>query len=102
MNNIINKLLSFGNKFMSEMHLRETAMRDKSGFTYSAVGPFTKNKQQIQKLNETKDFRYIFKNELDKSHFQHDMAYVNFKDLARKTDSVLDDKEFEITQKFKV
>ena len=44
MNNIINKLLSFGNKFMSEMHLRETAMRDKSGFTYSAVGPFTKNK----------------------------------------------------------
>lgn len=51
---------------------------------------------------KTKDFRFIFKNELDKSYFQHDMAYVNFKDLASKTHSVLDDNEFEITKKFKV
>ena len=44
MNEIINKFLLAGDKFMPEMHLRQ------SGFTYSAWGPFTKNKEIIQKL----------------------------------------------------
>ena len=64
---------------MPEMHLKQT------GFTYGASGPFTKNKQRIQKFKETGgDTKYIYKNELDKACFQHDMAYGGFKDSARK------------------
>ena len=62
---------------MSEMHLRQ------SGFTYSACVPFAKNKERIKKLKETGDSRYIYQNKLDKACFQHDMAYGDFKDLAR-------------------
>ena len=79
---------------MPEMHLKEP------GFTYSACGPFTKNKERIQKFKETGDTSYIYKNELDKTCFQHDMAYVNFKDLERRTasDKVLRDKAFNIAE----
>ena len=45
-----------------------------TGFTYSACGPFTINKQRVQKFKETGDTSYIYKNELDKTCFQHDMA----------------------------
>ena len=69
MNDIINKFLLAGDKFIPEMHLR------KPGFTYSACGSFTKNKQRIQKSMQTLDKKYIYKNELDKACFQHDMAY---------------------------
>ena len=75
MNNIINKRLLAGDKFMSEMHLRQPQS------TYSACGPFTKNKEGIQKFKKTGDSRYIYRNELDKACFQHDMAYEDFKDL---------------------
>ena len=73
---------------MSQMHLKQP------GFTYSACGPLTKNKERIQKLKETGDTSYIYKNELDKVCFWHDMAYGDFKDLARRTasDKVLRDK----------
>ena len=54
---------------MPEMHLRQ------SGFTYSASGPFTKNKEKIKKFKETGDSRYICQNELDKVCFEHNMAY---------------------------
>ena len=54
------------------MHLRQC------GFTYSANGPFTKNKEGIKKFKETGDSRYIYQNELDKTFFQHDMAYGYF------------------------
>ena len=64
---------------MPEMHLKQ------SGFTYSACGPFTKNKDRIQKFKKTGDTNYIYKNELDKACFQHDMAYEDFKDLAKRT-----------------
>ena len=47
MNDIINKLLLAGDKFMPEMHLRQPQ------FTYSACGPFTKSKERIQKLKKT-------------------------------------------------
>ena len=47
------------------------------------LGPFTINKERIKKFKETGDTNYIYKNELDKACFQHDMAYGYFKDLAR-------------------
>ena len=92
MNQIVNKFLLAGDKFMPEMHLRQP------GFTYSACGPFTKNKQRIQKFMETGDTNYIYRNELDRACFQHDMAYEDFKDLKRRTqsDKVLKNKAFEI------
>ena len=94
MNETFNKFLLAGDKFMPEMHLKQP------GFTYSACGPFTKNKERIQKFKETGDTSYIYKNELDKACFQHDMAYGDFKDLARRTasDKVLRDKEFNIAK----
>ena len=75
---------------MPEMQLKQP------GFTYSACGPFTKNKERIQKFKKTGDTNYIYENELDKTCFQHDMAYEDFKDLARKTasDKVLRNKGF--------
>ena len=54
---------------MPEIHLKQP------GFTYSACEPFTKNKERIQKFKETEDKNYIYKNELDKTCFQHDMAF---------------------------
>ena len=93
MNEIINKFLLAGDKFMSEMHLRDPIVG-----TYSACGPFTKNKQRSQKFMETGNRSVIFKNKLDEECFQHDMAYGNFKDLKRGTqsDKVLKDKAFKI------
>ena len=72
-----------GDKFMPEMHLRQ------SGFRYSACGQFAKNKERMKKFTEIGDSRYIYHNELDKSCFQHDMAYEDFTDLSRRTDSNL-------------
>ena len=71
-------------------------MLGKPGFTYSAYRPFTKNKERIQKFKETGDTNYIHKNELDKPCFEHDMAYGDFKDLAKRiaSDKVLRDKTF--------
>ena len=41
--------------------------------------------------------RYIYQNILDKTCFQHEMAYRNFKDLNRRTaDNVLHDKAFNV------
>ena len=79
---------------MPEMHLKQP------GFTYSACGTFTKNKERIQKFKETGDTKYIYKNELDKACFQHDMAYWDFKDLARRTatNKVLRDKAFNLAK----
>ena len=47
---------------------------------------------------QTRDTNYIYKNELDKACFQHDMAYGKYKDLKRRTksDKVLKDKAFAI------
>ena len=44
MNEMMNKLLLVGDKFMPEMHLKQP------GFTYSACGLFTKNKERIEDL----------------------------------------------------
>ena len=62
---------------MPEINLKQP------GFTYSVCGTFTKNKETIQKFKEAGGTSYIYKNELDKACFQHDMAYGDFKDIAR-------------------
>ena len=79
------------------MHLRQP------GLTLSAYGPFTKNKEKIQKFKETGDSRYIYQNKLDKACFQHDMAYGDFKDLTRITasDKILCDKAFNFFKNIK-
>ena len=91
-NEIINKFLLVSDKFMPEMHLRQP------GFTYSACGSITKIKERVQKFKETGYTSYIYKNELDKACFHYDMAYGDFKGLAKRTiaDKVLRDKAFKI------
>ena len=95
MNEIVNKFLLSGDKFMPEIHLKQPR------FTYSACDLFTKNKERIQKFKEAGDTSYVYKNELDKACFQHDMACGDFKDLARRTfsDKVLREKAFNIGKK---
>ena len=96
MNNILNKCLLSGYKFMAKLHLRQP------GFTYSAFGPFTninisiykykyniykhKHRERIQKFREARDFKYIYKNNLDKV-FLMISAYSDSKDLTEKTAS---------------
>ena len=63
MNEIVNKFLLAGDKFMPEMHLKQP------GFTYSACVLFTKNKEQIQTFKETGDTSYITKMNLIKLVF---------------------------------
>ena len=65
MNEIVNKFLLAGDKFMPEMHLKQP------GFKYNACGPFTKNKERIQKFRETEDTSYMYKNELDKACLEY-------------------------------
>ena len=65
MNEIVNKFLLEGDTFMPEMHLKQP------GFTYSVCGPFTKNKERIEKFMQTGNIDFICKNELDKATFQH-------------------------------
>ena len=77
MNDIINEFLLAGDKCMPKIHLRQPQ------FTDSACGPFTKNKERIEKFKQTGDSRYIYRNELDKACFQHDIAYGDFKDLTK-------------------
>ena len=92
MNNIINKFLLAGDKFMPEMHLRQPR------FVYSACGPFTRHKERIKEFKRTSDTRYIYRNEIDKACFQHNSAYADHKDLIKRTeaDKVLRDKAYDI------
>ena len=94
MNEIVNKFLLAGDNFMPEMHLKQPR------FTYSACRPFTKNKERIQKFKETGDTSNIYKNKLDKARFQNDMAYRDFKDIARRaaSDKIFRDKTFNIAK----
>ena len=92
MNEILNKFLLVGDKFMPEMHLKQP------GFTDGTCGPFTKNKERIQTFMQTCDTNYIYKNDVDKVCFQHDMDYGKYKDLTKRTqsDKILKDKAFKI------
>ena len=77
---------------MPEMHLKQP------GFIYSACGSFSKNKERIEKFMATGNTDFIYRNELDKDCFQHDIAYGKSKDLEKRTqsDKVLRDKAFKI------
>ena len=92
MNEIVQKLLLVVDKFMPKMHVKQP------GSTYSACGPFTKNKKRTEKFMQTSDTNYIYKNDLDKACFQHDMPNGKYKDLTKRTqsDKVLRDKAFKI------
>ena len=92
MNEIVKKFLLAGDKFMPEMHLKQP------GLHYSACGPFTRNKERIEKFMPTGNTDFIYRNELDKACFLHDMAYDKSKDLTKRTqsDKVLRDKAFKI------
>ena len=94
MNNLINKFLLAGDKFMPEIHLRQAR------FTYSACGPFTRHEERIQKFNETGDTNYVYKNELDKACFIHDAAYSDSKDLTKRTiaDKNIKNRAFDIAK----
>ena len=81
-NSIINKLLLAGDKFMPELDLVDPIVKK-----YSACGPFKEHTQRIQDFLNTGKFSYIYKKDLDKACFQHDMAYNKFKDLEKRTQS---------------
>ena len=100
MNEILKNFSLAEDKFMPEMHLRHPDVFRKWKFTYSACAPFTKNKERIQKFKEPGDSRYVYQNKLNKSCFEHDMAYGDFKDFHRRTapDKILRDKAFKIAK----
>ena len=97
MNEIVNNFLLAGDKFMPQMHLRQL------GFTYSACGPFIKNKDRIEKFIQTGNKNFVYKNDLDKACFQHDIAYGKYKDLTERiqSDKFLRDEAFEIANNSK-
>ena len=68
-------------RFMPVLHCRQP------GFTYTACGPFIKNKTRIQNFKETGDTRYLYQNKLDKSYFQKEIAYGDYNYLPRRTAS---------------
>ena len=92
MNNVINKFLLAGDKFMPGMHLRQPR------FVYSACGPFTRHKERIKEFKRTGDTCYIYRNKLNKACFQQDSAYADHKDFINRTeaDKVLRDKAYDI------
>ena len=92
MDEIVNKCLLMGDKFIPEMHLKQLR------FTYSDCGPFTRDKERIEKFMQTGNTGFIYRNEIDKACFQHDMAYGKSKYLAKRiqSDKVLRDKAFKI------
>ena len=54
MNEVVNKFLLAGDKYMAEMHLKQ------HGFIYRACIPFTKNKERIKKKIKIQDINHIF------------------------------------------
>ena len=78
MNEIVNKFLLADGKFILEMHLKQP------GFTDNAYGPFTRNKERFEKFMQKGNTNFIYRNELDKASFQHDMAYGKSKRFSKK------------------
>ena len=73
----MNKFSLAGDKFMLELHLKQP------GFTYNACGPFTRNKERIEKFMQTANTDFVYRNELDEACFQYDIAYGKSKDLVK-------------------
>ena len=84
-------LVLFVAKEMFKLHLKEP------GFTYSACGQFTKHREVIQKLSETGNSNYLWRNELEKACFNRDAPYFDSKELAQKTvsEKILKDRAYE-------
>ena len=82
---------------MPELHLKHPDL------TNSACGPFIKNKERIQKFRQTGNTNHIFKNDLEKACFQHDLPHGTYKNLTEITQShnVLRDKSFQIASNSK-
>ena len=59
-----------------------------------------KRRKRIQKVRETGNLKHLYRNELDKSCFAHDVAYSDSKDLAKRTisDKTLKDRAYEIAR----
>ena len=91
MNELVNKLLLAGDKLTPEMHLKQHFKQIYLSCLWM---------ERIQKFKGAGHSRYIYRNELDKAYFQHDMAYGDFKVLAKRTasDKVLRDKAFNIAK----
>ena len=73
MNKIVIKFLLVGNKFMRKLHLKQ------GGFTYSACGPSTRDKERIEKFIQTGNADFTYRNELDKLSFNMVWLMVNQK-----------------------
>ena len=88
---IINKFLSMGDKFMPEIHLWDPKV-------YSACGPFTRHQKRIDMFMKEGKLNHIPKNRLDAACFQHDSAYAIYRDRAnrRQSDIVLKDNALKI------
>ena len=84
MNEIINKFLLVGDKFMPEMHLRQPRL------VYSACGPFTRHKERINEFKRTGNINLLYRNALDKACLKHDAAYAKYKDVKNRL--IADDK----------
>ena len=67
---------------MPEMHLKQT------GFTYSACGSFTKNKEKIETFTQTRNTDYICKNDLDKACFHMIWLMVNTKTWPKEQNQI--------------
>ena len=78
MNEIVNTFLLVGDKFMPEMHLKQT------GFTYSACGPFTKNEERIEKFMQTGNTNFIYQVNLIKLVFNMIWLMANQRTQAKK------------------
>ena len=78
MNNIINKVLLVGDKFMPEMNLRQPK------FVYLACGPFTRHKERIKEFKRTGESCLLYRNELDKACLKHDAAYAKYKNVENR------------------
>ena len=94
MNKIINKILLTGDKFMSELNLKQP------GFTDITCGSFTKNRERFQKFRETGNLKHLYRKELDKACFAHYTAYFDRKNLVKRTisDKILKDRAYEIAR----
>ena len=97
MNKTINTFLLNGDKFMSELHLKQP------GFTYSTCGLFIKHRERIQKFRKAGNLKHLYRNELDKVCFAHDAVYSDSKDLAKRPvlEKILKDRAYEIARNLK-
>ena len=70
------------------------------GFSYRVCGLFTKHRERTQKLRETGNLKYLYRNELGKACFVYDTAYSYSKDLAKTSisDKILKDRAYEISR----